>query len=221
MPTKPYSDDEYRKDFLSIKVLNKRALDRALEIRKFEIDLYWKRASYFWTFIGATLAGFVAVQVSTTLRKDDMSVLLASLGLVFSVAWLFVNRGSKYWQENWEYHVDMLEDSVNGPLYKVVLERSVPKNLNDRAVHLLTGPSPVSVSKINQLISLFVTVIWIILLCYSLPPFRVGAPINWFYVFVISTALLACSGFYLLCGTYVGGSSHRATKRTAKIKNDA
>jgi hypothetical protein len=29
----------------------KDALKHALDIRKFEIELYWKRAAYFWTFI--------------------------------------------------------------------------------------------------------------------------------------------------------------------------
>ena len=33
----------------------KEALKQAYEIRKFEIELYWKRATYFWTFIGAAL----------------------------------------------------------------------------------------------------------------------------------------------------------------------
>jgi hypothetical protein len=37
----------------------------ALDIRKFEIELYWKRATYFWTFIGATFAAYGAVQVAS------------------------------------------------------------------------------------------------------------------------------------------------------------
>lgn len=35
-----------------------RALALALDIRKFEIDLYWKRATYFWAFIAAAFAGY-------------------------------------------------------------------------------------------------------------------------------------------------------------------
>ncbi|MEQ9567909.1 MAG: hypothetical protein RLN85_19225, partial [Pseudomonadales bacterium] len=37
------------------------ALKYALDIRKFEIDLYWKRAAYFWSLIAATFAGFFAL----------------------------------------------------------------------------------------------------------------------------------------------------------------
>ena len=32
-----------------------------MDIRKFEIDLYWKRAAYFWAFIAATFAGYFAL----------------------------------------------------------------------------------------------------------------------------------------------------------------
>jgi hypothetical protein len=38
------------------------ALKYAHDIRKFEIELYWKRAAYFWTFIGAAFAGYFVIQ---------------------------------------------------------------------------------------------------------------------------------------------------------------
>ena len=31
--------------------LEKNALNKAWEIRNFEINMYWKRAGYFWAFI--------------------------------------------------------------------------------------------------------------------------------------------------------------------------
>ena len=48
--------DEYEKEFLmycetdmtSISDKHKEAIKVALDIRKFEIELYWKRAGYFW-----------------------------------------------------------------------------------------------------------------------------------------------------------------------------
>lgn len=97
--TKEITPDEYAKAFDGKEA---EALKQALDIRKFEIELYWKRASYFWTFIGATLAGFLAIQASTASNKQDLSVILSCLGVVFSFAWMYVNRGSKFWQENWE-----------------------------------------------------------------------------------------------------------------------
>lgn len=226
MPTRNFSDKEYRVRFskksrVSGENMNIKALDRALDIRKFEIELYWKRATYFWTFIAATLAGFVAIQASSSAAKADLSVLLCNLGIVFSFGWLCANRGSKYWQENWENHVDMLEDPVNGPLYKVVLSRGRPKELKEWLVHLLTGPSPISVSKVNQLISLFVTLMWIGLLFYSLPPFHYESAINWYYVGIVALTSVSCLGFISVGRTYRGGYWHRGTIRTSSINNDA
>ena len=51
MPADPYSQEDFLKDFSGEK--RKKALKQVLDIRKFEIELYWKRATYFWTFIAA------------------------------------------------------------------------------------------------------------------------------------------------------------------------
>ena len=219
MPQSDYSQQQYENDFLSDEKKTEKALEHALDIRKFEIDLYWKRATYFWTFIGATFAGFLAVQASSATNKQDLSVLLSCLGFVFSVAWLCVNRGSKQWQENWEKHVDMLEDKITGPLYKVVLTRNKLKGRRDKARHIITGPSPLSVSKINQIISLYVSILWASLIWYSLPKFDSKADINWFYFTVVSVSIIACITFFWLGRTYQGDFWHRATIRTTEIKN--
>jgi hypothetical protein len=168
------------------------ALDYALEIRKFEIELYWKRATYFWAFIVATLAGYGAAQASSLESRTDLSVFLACLGVVFSWGWFLVNKGSKQWQENWENHVDLLEDEVVGPLYKIVLKRAAPVGFKRHVKRWVTGPGPFSVSKINQIISLFVTVLWVFLLWKALPPFSKTASINWEYVGIIAAALATC-----------------------------
>lgn len=100
------SQSEYVESFPNGK--REKALEHAMDIREFEIDLYWKRATYFWTFIGASLAGYAAVQASSTIPdKSDLSVMLSCLGIVLSFGWFCVNCGSKQWQENWENHVDL------------------------------------------------------------------------------------------------------------------
>ena len=116
------SQDEYLKHFkgLTLREDTKRAvaLKYAHEIRKFEIDLYWKRATYFWTAIGVAFAAYF-VSRSNLANNPDSGLLLSCIGLVFSLAWYFVNRGSKYWQDTWEQHVDLLENEISGPLYGV------------------------------------------------------------------------------------------------------
>jgi hypothetical protein len=138
------------------------ALRHALDIRKFEIELYWKRATYFWAFIAATFAGFFALHTRNPVPPYLSTLLIAQVGLVFSAAWHCVNRGSKFWQSNWERHVDALEDEITGPLYKTTLPTDQFPFVS------LTGAFPYSVSRINQLLSLFVVTIWLLLTGYTL-----------------------------------------------------
>jgi hypothetical protein len=169
----------------------KEALAHALEIRRFEIELYWKRATYFWTFIAAAFAAYGIIQSNSDLtQKRHLSVLVSVLGFVFSFAWQAVNRGSKKWQENWENHVALLEDEVIGPLYKTIITRPSPEGLPQRIKHYLTGPSSYSVSKINQIISLFVLGVWLLLAVNSLLP--ISRSPDWFLITVVGLGIAAC-----------------------------
>jgi hypothetical protein len=181
-------------------IKKREALKYALEIRSFEIDLYWKRATYFWAFIGATLTGYGVVQASQIPSKVDLSVALACLGLVFSFGWFCANKGSKQWQENWENHVDLLEDDITGPLYKVVVRKAKPKWYSLRRLErLIVGPARFSVSKINQIISLFVTALWGFLLWMTLQPSPTTGTVNWKHKAMIAAAAIACF-LFLCCG---------------------
>ena len=132
------------------------AYKKAWECRDFEIDKFWSRATYFWGFIAAIFAGYIAVVNSSSSSISEQSVdthldvVLLMLGLVFSFAWLLVIKGSKQWQENWEAHIDMLEDEITGPLYKTV--------------YCKKGKPFYSVSKISECMAKVVIVAWVILL---------------------------------------------------------
>ncbi|MGU0160950.1 RipA family octameric membrane protein [Escherichia coli] len=43
---------------------------------------------------------------------------MAIIGIVFSYCFYYVNIGSKYWQENWEFIIDKIEYYVTGNLYR-------------------------------------------------------------------------------------------------------
>jgi len=159
------------------------ALDRAWRTRSFEIELYWKRATYFWTIIGVLFAGYALVAskageseatANQVASLNGIQVALACVGLVISVAWYLVNRGSSAWQRNWEAHVDALEDEVTGPLHKTV------RDVSDYRLHDWLGPLDVSPSKVTIAVSLFVALMWSGLLIAALPvawwPFKFGRP---------------------------------------------
>ena len=170
------------------------ALKQVLDIRKFEIDLYWKSSAYFWAFNAAAFAGYAA-QASSA-QAPDLLVMIASFGLVLSFAWYLVNRGSKQWQQNWEHHVDMLEDCVTGPLYKIVIKQLKPHDIKGYFKYYITGPGRFSVSKINMIVSLFAVALWICLIFRAIPPLALKAALSYIspLVAVAAIALMASVG---------------------------
>ncbi len=207
------SDEKYKELFPKDKA--EEALKVALDVRKFEIELYWKRATYFWAFIAATFVGYTTVLGSK--EKEFLEFILSSLGFILSLAWVLANRGSKQWQENWEHHVDHLEDEFIGPLYKTTLPRRLPTTFIGWVDFLLVGPSKHSVSKINQMISLYVLVVWGVLLYREIPEGTIcqwlGADI-WVAVFTIS----ACIGLLFVTRTYTGPHGHKLNVRESHIE---
>lgn len=185
-----------------------RALSAALDIRKFEVDLYWKRATYFWAFIATAFAGY-----ALTYKEHDpwISLLFSAFGLVFSFAWYLVNRGSKFWQNNWERHVDLLEDMTLGPLYEVVAE-----NVESRNVLIASGKF--SVTKINQMLSVFVTLVWLLLFIKSLGLFP-----DWHCdvskVCVVALTLSALVSLPWFSRSTFGHMDSTLSKRTFDIKS--
>ncbi|RZT91028.1 hypothetical protein EV201_3368 [Ancylomarina subtilis] len=144
-----FSEEEYIQTFVANKKLEelKETYQKAWEAKNFEIENYWKRANYFWAFQVASFAGYFAVLSSKSYEKTPQILFfVVCIGFISALAWVFINIGSKTWQRHWENHVDMLEDKVTGPLYKIV-----------------TANKTYSVSKINDIVSRFFAVIWIIL----------------------------------------------------------
>ena len=130
--------------------LLKEALKKAWECRNFEIDKFWSRSLFFWGFILAVFTGYIAL-ITKEKSVDFVGIeyldfYLICLGFLFSLAWLLVLRGSKAWQENWEMHIDRLEDFINGPLYKTIF--------------CPIRPHFYSLAKINEVMAIVVIVLW-------------------------------------------------------------
>ncbi|WP_051279683.1 RipA family octameric membrane protein [Hellea balneolensis] len=140
------------------------AYEIALDNRKFEIDNYWKRTTYFWTIIAAA---FVAYAVSLEKLEGYLlgQTIISSLGMILSLAWILANKGSKFWQQNWEAHVDLLEDNFSGPIYKTVL---IHRNTDGSFENFFTGACAYSVSKVNLIVSMFIFIVWVILFANSI-----------------------------------------------------
>lgn len=121
------------------------ALNRAHELRQFEIESYWKRSQYIWLFQASaiTLTGLIYSRSS----GEGLLLLASGIGAVTAqVGWLTA-RGAKFWQSNWEAHIDMLEPFVEGKLTQTVLYQS--------------GGVRSSVSKISERLYALFLIVWI------------------------------------------------------------
>ena len=216
------------------KARNRRRLDRAHEIRKFEIELYWKRSAYFWAFIALAFTGYGALQLQDqpcSSKSKTLGFLLANIGFIASAAWFHVNRGSKFWQENWEAQVDRLEDRVTGPLYKEIIVRETDycflegcKRRAERFKQWLTGagrrccgndPKVASVSKINQLGSLYVAIVWIFVGAREFPYPIIYISDEFYSLMFLVITLLAVIAFSCFGKSTLGGPErHHRIVRT-------
>ena len=148
------SDEQeyYRKTLgfgdLDSKSRREAALKRAYELRNFEIELYWKRSLYFWGFQVAIFGALSLFKNSDSSSKlDPLLIALATLGVLVALAHALSSVGSSFWQNNWEMHIDFLEDEFEGSLYK--------------NVWLYKNKRSYSVSRLNKNLLWFFVIFWI------------------------------------------------------------
>ena len=138
-------DDKYQ--VTNAEIL-KKSYEKAWENRNYEIDKFWTRAAYFWGFIVLIFGGYISLLTSEHNQKAiemRIDLYLVLLGFLFSLSWWLVILGSKCWQQNWEAHIDRLEDYVSGPIYKTIY---------------YSGDRFYSVSKLNEIMAIVVFLVW-------------------------------------------------------------
>ena len=189
------SKEDYINNFDEKKL--EEAFQIALETRKFEIELYWKRTGYFVLFIGAVFVGYYKVLQIDGLsdsEKEWLLLLLSSLGFLLSLLWYMANRGSKFWQENWEAHIEDLSIKLRKPIFGII-------KINE---HTICNPKqfnksyPFSVSKVNQMVSLIITFSWLLILLKDLGVF-LKFENNSSVVLDIAKLLVGILDFVLFC----------------------
>lgn len=139
------------------KLLEKK-FDAALQTRNLEIDLFWKRSLFFWGFIASAFVGYAALH-------SDIRIVIACFGMVCSFAWSLLNRGSKYWQENWEQKVEKLESALFPPPKNHTLF-SHQEQREDKGVWL--SARKYSVSKLVIALSDYAFLMWLGIVIYEL-----------------------------------------------------
>jgi hypothetical protein len=183
------------------------ALKRAYQLRNFEIEHYWKRATYFWGFQIAIFAAFGLLWKEITASDagtnaiinggtstvtnaainewGPVALALAGLGILTAVANALSARGSRFWQDNWEKHIDMLEDGIEGRLYKTVW--------------LYKGKVSFSVSRVNLSLSHYFIVFWVLVGYYVAWKYAGWPPLERKYYVLAVIIMIALGAGSLSC----------------------
>ena len=171
----PSSEENPDKEAQKEEVHKKRkeAYKRAHEIRQFEIQLFWTRGTYYWAFILAAFTAHFALlsllfdvehypfslyNLCNLSRFSLLALIITSLFCYFfSLCWVLMNKGSKFWQENWEEQIYTLEKEFSGNLYQTIL--NTKKKGDFCACPLSLKAYNYSVTKITLLTSIMLTIV--------------------------------------------------------------
>lgn len=210
-----------------IKLYNRGKLEEAFKIaldtRKFEIELYWKRTGYFVLFIGAVFVGYYTI-INTTdytiiiinttkegiskYQKEWLLLLLSALGFLLSLLWYMANRGSKFWQENWEAQIEELSTHLGVPIFGIIKRR-------EHSIRNLMQEYPFSVSKVNQMVSLIITFTWLLMLCKEIGVFKLLENIpfsDWYKVLAGGIVIMLSFLIIVYCKGFAAKESRKGDK---------
>lgn len=168
---------------------NRQILEYAVDVRKFEIGLFWTRSLFFWGF---TTTALTAYRASLHLGSNAVQFGAACAGLVCGVTWTLVNRSSKYWHTVWERKVESRQQAaIDDDLFSVKTNPVIAENWFWGAKHY-------SVSKLAIAFSDFTVVIWLSLM-FKASPLSSCVPEKWvipsmlgFTVIYILAMLVRC-----------------------------
>jgi hypothetical protein len=133
--------------------------EKSLEIRQFEIDLFWKRAWFFGALLVALVTGFITLKNT---NHPLLSISLVFIIFLVTLAQTLMNRGSKYWQERWEFKTKNRESRYGVDITKTQKyphERYyIDATIRAKGENFLTRGHRFSVSKLTFLIWDIITI---------------------------------------------------------------
>jgi len=179
-----------------------RALEVAHRLRSFEIEMYWKRATYAWAFQVIAFGG-MALAFKGEKVAPSMVGAFSAIGTVAALAAYLTALGSKFWQENWEGHVQRLGAGLEGHLTDVILCR---------------GGKKFSVSRINEMFLLSLFVSWFVVFLFSGIYFSIPGLswVGWLGRPVVQFGIIFLFMIITITSMVVGGGS----RLTDKVKLD-
>ncbi len=125
--------------------------DKMLDLRKFEIENFWKRALFFWGALAIVLLAYSKNELGL-----EYQPIIAFIGFLYNIIFSLSLRGSKYWQEHWEVMATEYENKNN---FSLVNEANYKPDFKS----FFTHPYRFSVSKLTMLLSDITALMWFML----------------------------------------------------------
>lgn len=156
-------EEDIEKQEVSLKELR----EDLYRLRDFEISNLWQRSIFLSAMIVLLFSGYGSLILNGFLRLNGGNELLmhaicsgiSLIGLVFSIIWVMMAKGSKAWFEVYERKIELIEDELNVTAkYSMKIARCKPKSLDSNLFRRSAGTY--SVSKLNIFIGHVLMIIW-------------------------------------------------------------
>ena len=191
--------------------------------RDFEISHLWQRSIFLVsiTIICFTGYGYLfdkiipleALKTNARIFLNSSACFVSAFGMILSLIWIFVAKGSKAWYEVYEHSIthiethciDMPSKFIMGNLYSTIVKTYAKDSFKINNSIFSTSAGSFSVSKLNIVLGQLLLVIWgclfllhsfIIIFPYAFNDFR----INYvgLSVFISLTILIFCGALVII-----------------------
>ncbi len=147
-----------------------RIWDKMYQCRDFELSHFWQKAAFLFGFLTMCFGGYGAL-VLQVVDKDTNSVWLpyiyqymcgiSLLGIVLSVVWIYMMKGSKAWYEVYEKSIYAIEREIFQDNQQYVEGEFAKRIRGDFDTHLFgTKGGAFSPSRINIVIGWIILFVW-------------------------------------------------------------
>lgn len=178
---------------LSAKVSYRDVYNQLWSNRGFEIKHVWQRAIFLTAFLIACFAGYggLVVSVITTSKPvislvtvNGIAFAIAFVGLIISLLWIMMAKGSKMWYENYENAIEAFRQSYTNNAFDAGVDKIAGMELSDIQGYIppdvsdwiwSTKGGRYSVSRINIFIGQFSLLIWSFILITHILIAKTGA----------------------------------------------
>ena len=169
-----------------------KCLEIAIDNRKLEIELFWKRTTIFWGFSAALFIGIAVIHDKV---DSQLTFVFSILGAVFSLIWTLANRGSKSWQESWEIKADNYFDLLHKKSEIKKVYSKVYSNSHHNNISRWLRARDFSLSRLQIALSDFCLLFWIGMIVYLFPKVPAGFLANFKHIKQYSGFIFFIVGF--------------------------